>query len=58
VSAFLGSTSGPLIAAPLLAYFGWTSPDHYSSSGYVAVNIAGALYVMCAAFFLRYVKAR
>ena len=25
VSAFLGTTAGPLIAAPLLAYFGWTS---------------------------------
>lgn len=59
VSAFLGSTTGPLIAAPLLAYFGWTtSPDHYSSGGYVAVNFAGACYVTCAALFLRYVKAR
>mmetsp|Transcript_25437 Transcript_25437/g.64671 ORF Transcript_25437/g.64671 Transcript_25437/m.64671 type:complete len:433 (-) Transcript_25437:354-1652(-) len=59
VSAFLGSTSGPLIAAPLLAYFGWTtSPDHYSDGGYVAVNVAGACYVTCAALFLRFVRAR
>jgi len=59
VSAFLGSTIGPLIAAPLLAYFGWTlSPDHYSAPGYVAVNFAGSVYVTCAALFLRYVKAR
>merc|ERR1719327_1913152 len=46
VSAFLGSTLGPLIAAPLLAYFGWTSsPDRYSANGYTAVNLAGAVYV-------------
>lgn len=107
VSAFLGSTTGPLIAAPLLAYFGcadgsqaaqashacrpscpvpcashaltlssltsppspppsrlpthlsWTaSPDRYSSSGYVAVNLVGAVYVSCAAYFMRCVKTR
>ena len=59
VSAFIGSTSGPLIAAPLLAYYGWTEkPDHYSFAGYVAVNLAGALYVLCAGLFLRFVKAR
>ena len=59
VSAFLGSTLGPLIAAPLLAYFGWTaSPDHYSSTGYMALNIAGAIYVCLAALFLAFVRAR
>ena len=59
VSAFLGSTVGPLIAGPLLAYFGWTpSPERYSANGYVALNLAGAIYVSLAAFFLRYVSAR
>ena len=59
VSALMGSTIGPLIAAPLLAYFGWTSnPDRYSSYGYVAVNLAGAVYVSCAAIFMRCVKSR
>ena len=59
VSAFLGSTTGPLIAAPLLAYFGWTSsPERYSSAGYVAVNMCGAVYISGAAFFMRRVKAR
>ena len=53
VSAFLGSTLGPLIAAPLLAYFGWTpSPERYSPSGYCAVNLAGAAYVILSALFL------
>ena len=55
VSAFLGSTIGPLIAGPLLAYFGWTpSPERYSSQGYLAVNCAGAVYVCCAGLFLRH----
>ena len=59
VSAFLGSTLGPLIAAPLLAYFGWTSsPERYSSTGYTAVNLAGAVYVTCAGGFLCFVKRR
>ena len=59
VSAFLGSTLGPLIAAPLLAYFGWTSsPERYSSTGYTAVNLAGAIYVICAGGFLCFVKRR
>ena len=59
VSAFLGSTLGPLIAAPLLAYFGWTSsPERYSSTGYTAVNLAGAVYVACAGFFLCFVSRR
>ena len=59
VSAFLGSTLGPLIAAPLLAYFGWTSsPERYSSYGYMAVNFAGAAYVCCSGLFLCFVKAR
>lgn len=59
VSAFLGSTLGPLIAAPLLAYFGWTaSPDHYSAMGYMALNVAGAIYVCLAALFLAFVRAR
>ena len=58
-SAFLGSTLGPLIAAPLLAYFGWTSsPERYSSTGYTAVNLAGAVYVTCAGGFLCFVKRR
>ena len=59
VSAFLGSTLGPLIAAPLLAYFGWTSsPDRYSPLGYTAVNLAGAVYVCCSGLFLCLVRAR
>ena len=59
VSAFLGSTLGPLIAAPLLAYFGWTSsPDRYSRYGYTAVNLAGAVYVFFSAIFLCFVRAR
>jgi MFS family permease len=59
VAAFLGSTVGPLIAAPLLAYFGWTSsPDRYSSTGYMAVNLAGAVYVCCSGLFLCFVRAR
>lgn len=59
VSAFLGSTVGPLIAAPLLAYFGWTaSPERYSSSGYMAINIAGAIYVLLAAVFLAFVNEK
>jgi len=59
VSAFLGSTIGPLIAGPLLAYFGWTpNPERYASAGYLAVNAVGAMYVSMAAFFLRNVSAR
>ena len=59
VSAFLGSTIGPLIAGPLLAYFGATdSAERYGSDGYVALNATGAVYVALAAFFLRYVSAR
>ena len=59
VSAFLGTTLGPLIAAPLLAYFGWTSsPDRYSALGYTAVNLAGAVYVCCSGLFLCCVRAR
>ena len=59
VSAFLGSTVGPLLAGPLLAYFGWTpNPERYASTGYLAVNVVGAVYVSMAAFFLRYVRAR
>lgn len=59
VSAFLGSTIGPLIAGPLLAFFGSTpSPERYSPDGYLALNLAGAVYVSFAAFFLRYVSAR
>ena len=45
MSAFLGTTLGPLIAAPLLAYFGWTtSPDRYSALGFayaLAAVVAG-----------------
>lgn len=59
VSAFLGSTIGPLIAGPLLAYFGSTpSVERYSPQGYVALNVTGAIYVAFAAIFLRYVNAR
>jgi len=59
VSAFLGSTVGPLIAGPLLAYFGWTaSPERYSPDGYMALNATGAVYVVFAGFFLRFVNAR
>jgi len=59
VSAFLGSTFGPLISGPLLTIFGWTeSPDRYSSAGYFAVMIMGAMYVICAAALLRHVNAR
>lgn len=59
VSAFLGTTLGPLIAAPLLAYFGWTSsPDRYSAIGYTAVNLVGAVYVSCSGCFLLRVRAR
>ena len=59
VSAFLGSTLGPLIAAPLLSYFGWTpSPVHYSAAGYTAINLAGAVYVCFSGLFLCCVRAR
>jgi len=59
VSAFLGSTIGPLIAGPLLAYFGATdSAERYGADGYVALNATGAVYVALAAFFLRNVSAR
>jgi len=59
VSAFLGSTLGPLIAAPLLAYFGWTSdPNAYSTQGYTAVNLAGTVYVCLSGLFLCCVRAR
>mmetsp|Transcript_21324 Transcript_21324/g.47919 ORF Transcript_21324/g.47919 Transcript_21324/m.47919 type:complete len:88 (-) Transcript_21324:332-595(-) len=59
VSAFLGSTIGPLVAGPLLAYFGWTpSPERYAKDGYLAVNTVGALCVMLSAAFLRRVTAR
>ena len=59
VSAFLGTTVGPLIATPLLAYYGWTSsPDRYSTHGYTAVNLAGAVYVCLSGLFLCYVRAR
>ena len=59
VSAFLGTTLGPLIAAPLLAYYGWTSsPDRYSRAGYAAVNLAGAVYVCFSGLFLCCVRAR
>ena len=57
VSAFLGSTLGPLAAGPLLTYFGRTdSPDHYSSFGYIIVMATGAIYVTFAAVLLRNVK--
>ena len=59
VSAFLGSTLGPLMTAPLLAYFGWTAnPLVYSARGYMAVNLAGLVYVSCAGAFLCYVRSR
>merc|ERR1719197_1482425 len=48
VSAFLGSTLGPLIAGPLLTHFGSTpNTDRYSTPGYVAVMLLGAVYVIC-----------
>ena len=68
VSAFLGSTLGPLIAGPLLTHFGgcWTADcaataaeqHQYSTPGYVAVMLLGAVYVICAGLMLRTVKAR
>ena len=66
VSAFLGSPLGPLIAGPLLTHFGgcWTvdcaaaADQHYSTQGYVAVMLLGAVYVICAGLMLRTVKAR
>jgi MFS family permease len=59
VSAFLGSTLGPLAAGPMLSYFGRTeSPDHFSSFGYVIVMAMGAIYVSLAAFLLRNVNER
>ena len=59
VSAFLGSTIGPLVAGPLLTYFGRTSsPERYSPAGYLVVMSCGALYVSCAALLLRYVRAK
>ena len=65
VSAFLGSTLGPLIAGPLLTHFGgcWTADcaataAEYSTPGYVAVMLLGAVYVICAGLMLRTVKAR
>merc|ERR1740133_60681 len=63
VSAFLGSTLGPLIAGPLLTHFGgcWTADcaataAEYSTPGYVAVMLLGAVYVICAGLMLRTVK--
>ena len=59
VSAFLGSTIGPLIAGPLLTHFGSTpSTEEYSTPGYVAVMLLGAVYVTCAGLMLRTVQAR
>lgn len=59
VSAFLGSTIGPLIAGPLLTHFGSTSStEEYSTPGYVAVMLLGAVYVICAGLMLRTVQAR
>ena len=59
VSAFLGSTLGPLIAGPLLTHFGsTTTADQYSTPGYVAVMLLGAVYVICAGLMLRTVRER
>ena len=59
LGARLGTTLGPLIAAPLLAYYGWTpSPDRYALGGYTAVNLVGAVYVCCSGLFLCCVRAR
>jgi MFS family permease len=59
VSAFLGSTLGPLIAGPLLTHFGsTTATDQYSTPGYVAVMLLGAVYVICAGLMLRTVRER
>ena len=57
-----------LIAGPLLTHFGgcWTADcaataaeqHQYSTPGYVAVMLLGAVYVICAGLMLRTVKAR
>lgn len=57
VSAFLGSTLGPLAAGPTLSYFGRTeSPDRFSTFGYILVMAMGAIYVSLAALLLRNVN--
>ena len=59
VSAFLGSTIGPLIAGPLLTHFGSgpaSNSERYATPGYVAVMLLGAVYVMCAGLMLRTVR--
>mmetsp|Transcript_9241 Transcript_9241/g.29736 ORF Transcript_9241/g.29736 Transcript_9241/m.29736 type:complete len:196 (-) Transcript_9241:247-834(-) len=59
VSAFLGSTLGPLAAGPLLTYFGRTATaDRFSPRGYVVVMLSGAVYVAFAALLLRNVREK
>lgn len=63
VSAFLGSTIGPLIAGPLLELVSFARPAQgdveYSRAGYTAVMILGAFYCGLAGVILaRTVQAR
>ena len=57
VSAFLGSTMGPLVAGPLLTRFGSIpNSDSFSAEGYAIVSWLGVLYVACAAYLLRFIR--
>lgn len=59
VSAFLGSTLGPLVAGPLLTQFGSIpNSDSFSTTGYRIVMALGVVYVACAALLMRFISAR